>query len=407
MKHKVLVVDDEPGIMELIEIALEDQNFEIISASNGKEALQFFKKEPTLVILSDLNMPDMDGRELLLNIQESGYSPVFIMLTSETDVNTVIDLFKKGIYDYIMKPFNPKELVNRLEKAFELAELRSMKENIQKERDIRIESMLNWNIYKENLIKRDSDKVDSNLMTNMNTSLFQGAGIGNLSSIFSLIQKSTSPEIKGYVIDEDVYNLLLENVQYSNKLLDMVGEINKAINVPLPKKECSIDQLHTIIERSVDAVAVLKRLHKHNIVLAKNIYSSNPKRLFLNEEYIEKAILELLYNAFKFSEPNTKIYILYEIVKENFLISFLSTPNDRNLIGDKYQNVIFEPFFRISHYIYDSFPTLDCGLGLCFVEKIIRNHEGNIRFSNIKNNLEDSNRLLADFCIELPLKIPN
>jgi CheY-like chemotaxis protein len=406
MKNRVLVVDDEPAILELIEIALEDQNFEMISASNGREAFELFKKEPTLVILSDLNMPDMDGRELLLSLFEIGYKPIFLMLTSETDLNIVIDLFKNGIYDYIMKPFNPKELVNRLEKAFEIAELRSMKKNIQNERDIRIESLLNWNVYKENLIKRDSDKVDSNLMTNMNTSLFQGAGIGNLSSIFSLIQKSTSPEIKGYIIDEDVYNLLLENVQYSNRLLNMIGEINKMINDDLQKKVFSISELHSIVESCVDTLANYKRIHKQTIVVAKDTYSSNTKRLLLNEEYIRKAILELLYNACKFSLPDSKIYVLYEIVKENFHISFLSTPNDKNQIGEKYQNVIFEPFFRISHYIYDAFPTLDCGLGLCFVEKLIRNHNGNIRFTNIKNNLENSNRQLADFCVELPLAVP-
>ncbi len=403
MKNKVLVVDDDPAILELIGIALEDQNFEIVYANNGKEALEFFSKEPTLVLLSDLNMPEMDGRELLFALSKFQEKPIFVMLTSETDVHTVVDLFRQGIYDYIMKPFNPKELVNRLEKAFEIAELRKMKENIQEERDIRIESLLNWNIYKEKLIRRDTDKIDSNLMTNMNRNLFQGAGIGNLNSIFSLIKKSTT-DPSAYVIEEDVYNLLSENIQYSNKLLDMIGEINKIINVGLEKEAVSLAHLIEIIENAVSDLSIHKKIHNNTIVIAKNTFSANANQVLLNKNYFKRAILELLYNACKFSEKGSKIYIIYEIVKGNFLVSFLSTPNDQNLISDKYQNVIFEPFFRLSHYIYDSFPTLDCGLGLCFVEKIVQNHTGTIRYANLKNHLEASEKMFADFCIELPLK---
>ncbi len=404
MKHKLLVVDDDPGILELIGIALENENFEVLTANNGKEALEVFLKDPTLVILSDLNMPEMDGRELLLAVLETEFKPIFVMLTSVTELQTVIDLFQHGIYDYIVKPFKENELVNRLEKAFEIAELRKMKENIQKERDMRIESLLNWNVYKEKIIRRDSDQVDSNLMTNMNTSLFQGAGIGNLSSIFSLIKKSPSQDTNSYIIEEDVYNLLFENVQYSNKLLNMIGEINKVINEELPKKDLSLDQVYSIVDKTVLDLINHQSIHKNTIVVAKNKHSSNPKRISLNEEYFKKAILELLYNAFKFSDKGSKIYILFEIVKENFLISILNTPNDQNLIGEKFQNVIFEPFFRISYYIFDTFPTLDCGLGLCFVEKLIKNHNGNIRYTNLKNHLENSKKMLADFCIELPLK---
>ncbi|MBP6740780.1 MAG: response regulator [Leptospiraceae bacterium] len=109
MKNRLIAVDDDPAILELIEIALEDTNFEIISATNGKEALDLYLKDPSLVILSDLKMPEIDGKELMQKVFESGYKPVFIMLTSETDVNNVIELFKLGIHDYIIEPFNDLE----------------------------------------------------------------------------------------------------------------------------------------------------------------------------------------------------------------------------------------------------------------------------------------------------------
>ena len=408
MKNRLIAVDD-PAILELIEIALEGQDFEIIYASNGKEALDLFLENPTLVILSDLSMPEMDGRELMLKVFESGHKPVFIMLTSETDLNNAIELFKQGIHDYIIKPFKNVELINTLEKAFELSELRIINKNIQEEREIRIESQLNWNLYKESLIKRDSDKIDSNLMANINTSLFQGSGIGNLNSIVDLITATSILQEDGYLLTKDLYNLLLENVAYSKRLLSMVTDINFVINTNLPKEEISIGEINKLIEENVKEVSKYARIRGNTVVVAKNTNASNPIKIQMNKEYFKKAIQELLFNAFKFSEKESKIYILFEIIKESYQVSFLNTPDTKNKIQnnieEKYQNIIFEPFFRISRYIYESYPTLDSGLGLCYVEKIIRNHKGSIRALNIKNYLENTDRLLVDFCIEIPFAV--
>ena len=254
MKNRLIAVDDDPAILELIEIALEDTNFEIISATNGKEALDLYLKDPSLVILSDLKMPEIDGKELIQKVFESGYKPVFIMLTSETDVNNVIELFKLGIHDYIIKPFNDLELISRLENAFELAELRIINKNIEAEREIRTEAQLNWNLYKENLIKKDNDKIDSNLMSNINNSLFQGSGIGNISTLIEMISMSSKLEKDGYLIDKRHYELLLENVKFSNRLLTMVEDINRVINTDLPKNEIFIGELYTLIEKNVREV---------------------------------------------------------------------------------------------------------------------------------------------------------
>jgi len=409
MKNRLLVVDDDPAILELIELALEKQDFEITFAANGKEAFDLFLKDPSLVILSDLRMPEIGGKELMQKIFESEYKPVFVMLTSEMDVNNVIELFKLGIHDYIIKPFNDLELISRLENAFELAELRIINKNIEAEREIRTEAQLNWNLYKENLIKKDNDKVDSNLMSNLNTSLFQGSGIGNVSALVDMISKSSKLEQDGYLIKKKLYELLLENVKFSNRLLAMVEDINRVINTDLLKKEISISDLCKLIEKNVREVFKYSEIRGNRVVVAKNAYTLNSKKILINTEYFEKVIQELLFNACKFSEENTKIYILFEIVKNNFQISFLNTPDSKNQIqgsiDEKYQNIIFEPFFRISRYLYDSYPTLDSGLGLCYVDKIIRNHKGSIRALNIKNFLEKSDRFLVDFCVEIPFSM--
>ena len=104
---------------------------------------------------------------------------------------------------------------------------------------------------------------------------------------------------------------------------------------------------------------------------------------------------EIVFNAFKFSKENTKIYIIMEVKSKSILISILNTPD---IIGGvygilpEYSNIIFEPFFRISKLVFESFPTLDFGLGLTMVDKIFRKQNGKIRVNNLLSYLNMDDR---------------
>ena len=118
---------------------------------------------------------------------------------------------------------------------------------------------------------------------------------------------------------------------------------------------------------------------------------------------------EIVFNAFKFSKENTKIYIIMEVKSKSILISILNTPD---IIGGvygilpEYSNIIFEPFFRISKLVFESFPTLDFGLGLTMVDKIFRKQNGKIRVNNLLSylNMDDKGTpgILVNFEIEIP-----
>ncbi|MBP9887384.1 MAG: response regulator [Leptospiraceae bacterium] len=404
--NKLLIVDDDSIILEVLQGILTKANYEIIATSSPNEAYEIFTQDPTLVAVLDLNMTEMSGKDLMLKFFEAGYKPIVIILTAETDIKTAVELFKSGAHDYIVKPFNSTELTSRVAKAFEFAELKLINENIQKEREIRLEHQLNWNLFKENLIKKDSDKVDSGLMTNINTSLIQGAGLGTLTPLVEMIQNSSQLEGEHYLVKKELLEMLFENTQFSNKLIFIIGDIDYVINTELPKTKMSISQLYSVIENSIQEISEYPKVRNNTVILAKNTHSSNVRTLNINEEYFKKAIQELIYNAFKFSEVGSKIYILFEILKDNFQISFLNSPDsvskEKNGILPEYQSLIFEPFFRISRNVFENYPTLDFGLGLCYVEKIIRNHKGSIRVVNLKNYLENNNSILIDFSIEIP-----
>ncbi len=114
--RKVLVIDDEPGIIEIVEANLEGDGFEVISAANGKEGLDKIKSDrPDLVVL-DVMMPEMDGWEVLRRIEQDAEIaglPV-IMLTAKAADEDYIHGLEEGAVEYITKPFYPQELVNRI-----------------------------------------------------------------------------------------------------------------------------------------------------------------------------------------------------------------------------------------------------------------------------------------------------
>ncbi len=114
--RKVLVIDDEPGIIEIIETNLEGDGFEVISASNGKEGLEKIKNEAPELVVLDVMMPEMDGWEVLRSIEQDPNTaglPV-IMLTAKAADEDYIHGLEEGAVEYITKPFLPLELANRI-----------------------------------------------------------------------------------------------------------------------------------------------------------------------------------------------------------------------------------------------------------------------------------------------------
>jgi len=120
----ILVVDDEPRIVEAVGMNLELEGYQVSSASNGYEALQKLTKDlPDLVIL-DVMMPEVDGFETLREIREVSTVPVIMLTVRGEEIDKVrgLDL---GADDYITKPFNPKELVLRIRAVLRRVEMPS------------------------------------------------------------------------------------------------------------------------------------------------------------------------------------------------------------------------------------------------------------------------------------------
>ncbi len=110
---RILVTDDEPNIVRLIQVNLERQGFQVETASNGAQALEKIRANRPDLLVSDVMMPEMDGFELLSNIRRDPALenlPV-IMLTAKAQDRDVLEGYTRGADMYLTKPFNPIELV--------------------------------------------------------------------------------------------------------------------------------------------------------------------------------------------------------------------------------------------------------------------------------------------------------
>ena len=111
--EKILVVDDEEHIIELVELYLEKEGYRVVSATEGTEAVARFAAEsPDLVVL-DIMLPGMDGLDVLREIRKSSDAPVIMLTARESEVDKVVGL-ELGADDYLTKPFSPRELVARV-----------------------------------------------------------------------------------------------------------------------------------------------------------------------------------------------------------------------------------------------------------------------------------------------------
>lgn len=112
-RYKILAVDDEQRMVRFIQLNLEQDGFQVITAYNGKEALEQVRTQLPDLILLDIMMPDINGYEVLKKIREVNNVPV-IMLTAKGEEDDRIQGLELGADDYITKPFSPRELVSRI-----------------------------------------------------------------------------------------------------------------------------------------------------------------------------------------------------------------------------------------------------------------------------------------------------
>jgi two-component system KDP operon response regulator KdpE len=112
-QRTILIVDDDPGLRELIRINLEHEGYRVLQASNGIECLNVVREQRPELVLLDVMMPEMDGLEACGRIRQFSQVPV-LMLTAKVQSTDIVTGLDRGADDYLLKPFNIDELTARI-----------------------------------------------------------------------------------------------------------------------------------------------------------------------------------------------------------------------------------------------------------------------------------------------------
>ena len=113
MKTKILVVDDDPNIRQLVSLYLEKEGFEVSAAERGDEAVKAFRASPPNLMLLDVMLPGMDGWQVCREVRKISNIPIIMLTAKDETFDKVLGL-ELGADDYIVKPFDMKELVARI-----------------------------------------------------------------------------------------------------------------------------------------------------------------------------------------------------------------------------------------------------------------------------------------------------
>ncbi len=116
VKPRILIVDDDPDILDVLEITLSEENYEIFKAMDGEEAIRIIKSKPLDLVLLDYAIPKMNGRQVCMEVKKDillRHLPI-IMVTGKGEVSDKVGGIDAGADDYIVKPFEPKELLARI-----------------------------------------------------------------------------------------------------------------------------------------------------------------------------------------------------------------------------------------------------------------------------------------------------
>lgn len=125
MEKKLLLVDDEQDILDILNIYLSDMGFTVFSADDGLKGLDIFLKERPPVVVTDIRMPGIDGIDLLRRIKQEAPDTEVIMITGHGDLDTAVESLKNEASDFITKPINPGMLDVSVNRAYEKASMRA------------------------------------------------------------------------------------------------------------------------------------------------------------------------------------------------------------------------------------------------------------------------------------------
>jgi putative two-component system response regulator len=236
--QNILVVDDDPYVLESISKLLIECGYVVTACSSGEEAIEKFLGNRTELVLSDIKMPGMSGIELLGRIHSIDTRMPVILMTGYAELDIAIDAIKQGAFDFVTKPYNPNYILHTIEKAAKHARLLQLEEDYKSrlEETVRTQTREIFNLSKE-VIRRLTAVAE---FRDTGT----GAHIARIGLYANKIAEALNTDIE-----------FIDAVTYASSLHD-IGKIAISDDIllkagPLDDKEFGLMKSHTTIGHSI------------------------------------------------------------------------------------------------------------------------------------------------------------
>ncbi len=364
MKRKTLLVDDEPGILRVLGISLADRGYEVLTASDGEEALGVFRNAGPEIVLTDIKMPGMDGIALLRKIKEERPETEVIMITGHGDMELAVQSLKHEASDFITKPIHDEALDIALKRASERITVRSQLRE-----------------YTENLEKLVEEKTRKLLDAERLAAVGQ-----TVAGLAHAIKNITSGLTGGmYVLEKGIE---LDNKDYLSQGWQMIkGNMLKV-------KGITLDLLNFAKQREPeyrlcdpnlplkDVRDLMKSRAGEKGVALKCALAEDLPEVLLDPEGIHRVLLNLVTNAIDactdVSCKSAKVEVFLRTLKpEGWAVEYQVTDNGCGM-DEETRSKVFQRFFSTKG-------SRGTGLGLMIARKIIDEHQGVIEFVSEKD----------------------
>ncbi len=312
-KGKILVVDDEEGIREICKEALRDNGYDVIVAEDGEQAAKILNSVDDIdIVLSDLNMPKMDGMALIEYINKFNLDVGLIVMTGFGTIETAVEVMKKGALDFIPKPFYLSHLLFKIEQALDRRKEKKRRERLNKlVRILKLNKDLNAKIELQSLLNEFLFHVERTFSPDGAVIFLSTNGTFSAQRISGVFKKQTHllGEIKGVVdyIARSLKSVIfipgkLEDIELSSKgilnnfeyqllatpliaksgLIGIVLLVRKKENMPFNEEDL---QLLTVFASQTAAIIENSKLYGRVVEINREIIRSLAKAVEAKDSY--------------------------------------------------------------------------------------------------------------------------
>lgn len=387
-RGRVLIVDDEKVILDLTAIILRNRGYEVFTALSAQEGLVAIEKERPELVLLDYMMPNMDGLTALREIRRSFPDTYVIMFTGKGSEEIAVELMKAGASDYILKPFNNQDLVERIESVLKMRGMELQNRALLSERERLLAEIADWNRELERRVQEKSEAlsraqaevVQSEKLASLG---YLSAGMAHeirnpLNSIALFVQLIKSD------LDEN------ERLDYVEKILKEVDRIDNILGKLLdaskrPKFEISEVRVDRVLERTLEAFT--PQLNQKRIRVVTEMRQIPPS-IKADPMEIEQIFTNLFLNSIHVMSEEGTLTVQLDTGEGDICIRVTDT--GPGIPPENLPN-IFDPFFTTN--------SRGTGLGLSVVLRIVKTYKGKIE-------VERSDPSGTTFAVRLPMAVP-